>query len=384
MDALVFFIISICIAIAIGRYWQYKSTEKKIKEREYNLELKNKARELNIEDEYNKKNEEIDILLSEARVESKNILNKAVDYAFNFKKEFSSQHKTAEKEIQKVLDDGFRFKRNVLLKSVTLKNQAVRFEEIKKEREIYQGLIAKYDFFSLSDNSSWDEVENEFRNKLLMLQAAQDEREAQDEIKRKIREEKQRADELERQQREAEERERILKEKRVAIEQALLEATEEHKKELEEQRIALEKEIEDVHNKYERAKSMAQMTRQGNVYIISNVGSFGENIFKVGMTRRLEPMDRISELNNASVPFEFDVHAMISCDDAPTLEKKIHEELSDFRMNKVNTRKEFFKVDISKIIKIVEGNHGVIDYISNPIALQYHKTLELEKETCEV
>ncbi len=66
---------------------------------------------------------------------------------------------------------------------------------------------------------------------------------------------------------------------------------------------------------------MAQLTKQGHVYIISNIGSFGEDVFKIGMTRRLEPMDRVKELSGASVPFDFDVHAMISCDDAPALEK---------------------------------------------------------------
>ncbi|MDZ4082550.1 MAG: DUF4041 domain-containing protein, partial [Bdellovibrionales bacterium] len=99
----------------------------------------------------------------------------------------------------------------------------------------------------------------------------------------------------------------------------------------------------------ERAKSMAEMTRQGYVYIISNIGSFGENVFKIGMTRRLDPMDRVYELGDASVPFDFDVHAIIKSDDAPTLESTLHRQFDERRMNRVNQRKEFFKVDIKDI-----------------------------------
>ena len=111
----------------------------------------------------------------------------------------------------------------------------------------------------------------------------------------------------------------------------------------------------------ERAISMAQQTKIGNVYIISNIGSFGENIFKIGMTRRLEPMDRIRELGDASVPFDFDVHAMIYSDDAPSLEKKLQDHFENTRINLVNDRKEFFKVSIEEIKKFaVENNVTVI------------------------
>ncbi len=79
--------------------------------------------------------------------------------------------------------------------------------------------------------------------------------------------------------------------------------------------------------KYQRALSMAQQTRRGHVYVISNIGSFGEEVFKIGMTRRLEPMDRVKELGDASVPFSFDVHAMIYSEDAPALEKNFTEDL---------------------------------------------------------
>jgi len=327
--------------------------------------------------EHVKLKEELNHVIEVNRNRSKDVLNKAVDFAFDFEKEFLSQHKTAQEEIQRVLDDSYRFKRRTLLSSLSLRNFEKRLEDIKKERAIYQTLIARYEFFKLKDNSDWNVVEREFRDKVLELQAAQDEREAQNEIKRQMREERQRAEELERQQLEAEQKEQELEDRKREIEEALSAADEEHRQELEETRLKLEKEIEEVHKKYERAKSMAQMTKQGHVYVISNIGSFGENVFKIGMTRRLEPLDRIRELSGASVPFEFDVHAMISCDDAPALENALHNKLSSHRMNKVNTRKEFFKTDISKIIECVEENNGTVEYVANPAALQYYRSLEL-------
>lgn len=171
-----------------------------------------------------------------------------------------------------------------------------------------------------------------------------------------------------------------LEARRKAVVEALLAADEDHRLELEETRRKLEQEIEEVHKQYERAKSMAQMTKQGHVYIISNIGSFGENVFKIGMTRRLEPHDRIIELSGASVPFQFDVHAMISRDDAPALEAKLHNLLKSDRINKVNVRKEFFRTDINSIIKCVEENHGKVEYVADPAALQYYRSIEINDE----
>lgn len=107
-----------------------------------------------------------------------------------------------------------------------------------------------------------------------------------------------------------------------------------------------------------------------------DIGSFGENVFKIGMTRRLEPMERVKELSGAAVPFDFDVHAMISCDDAPALEKTLHDHLESYLINRVNLRKEFFRVELSKIIDEVERHHEQVEYIADPVALQYLQSLE--------
>lgn len=118
--------------------------------------------------------------------------------------------------------------------------------------------------------------------------------------------------------------------------------------------------------------------RAGFVYIISNIGSFGENIYKIGMTRRLEPMDRIKELSSASVPFEFDVHAMIFSSDAPGLESALHKTFEKSSVNLVNMRKEFFKVSLDEIKEVVHRSYNnTVEFIMVPVAREYRQSLEL-------
>ena len=142
--------------------------------------------------------------------------------------------------------------------------------------------------------------------------------------------------------------------------------------ELQAKLAALEKEKEDVAQREQNA-------RAGFVYIISNIGSFGENVYKIGMTRRLEPMDRIAELSSASVPFAFDVHALIFSEDAPALETTLHQYFDNKRVNKINPRKEFFRVDLEEIKKIVKENHNAtVKFVDVPDAIEYRETLKLE------
>lgn len=146
-------------------------------------------------------------------------------------------------------------------------------------------------------------------------------------------------------------------------------------KELEEKIKLLEKDKENV---LQRETN----TRAGFVYIISNIGSFGENVFKIGMTRRLEPMDRISELSSASVPFPFDVHALIFSDDAPSLENSLHKYFEDKSINKINLRKEFFKIDINQLKEYILSNLGLsINFIDVPEAEQYRESLKILENT---
>ena len=117
-------------------------------------------------------------------------------------------------------------------------------------------------------------------------------------------------------------------------------------------------------------------TRAGYVYVISNIGSFGEKVLKIGVTRRLEPMDRIKELGDASVPFEFDVHALIFSEDAPRLENILHNHFRDREVNKVNHRKEFFNVDLEEVEQVVKENHNnTVKFNKEPIAQQYRESM---------
>lgn len=142
-------------------------------------------------------------------------------------------------------------------------------------------------------------------------------------------------------------------------------------KDLEEKLSQLEKDKENVLEREANA-------RAGFVYIISNIGSFGEDVYKIGMTRRLEPMDRIKELSSASVPFEFDVHAMIFSDNAPDLENTLHKHFEKHSVNRVNLRKEFFHVSLDAIEKVVKENYNnTVEFIKIPIATEYRQTISI-------
>ena len=143
--------------------------------------------------------------------------------------------------------------------------------------------------------------------------------------------------------------------------------------ELEEKLSLLEKDKETILEREANAKA-------GFVYVISNIGSFGKDIYKIGMTRRLEPMDRIKELSSASVPFEFDVHAMIFSDNAPELEATLHKYFEKRSVNRVNLRKEFFNVTLDEIESIVKSNYNnTVEFTKIPAASEYRQTLEILK-----
>lgn len=122
--------------------------------------------------------------------------------------------------------------------------------------------------------------------------------------------------------------------------------------------------------------------KAGYVYIISNIGAFGPNVYKIGMTRRLDPQDRIDELGDASVPFNFDVHAMIFSDDAPALEAALHKAFEDRKLNMVNTRREFFDVSLDEIKSVIRKNFDkTVEFIDVPDAEQYRISLKMRENS---
>ena len=208
-----------------------------------------------------------------------------------------------------------------------------------------------------------------------------EEREEQRRIKEQMREEERARKEIEKAQSDAEKEEERRQEALEKARGELSEATAGQHDRLEALVNKLEAELGEAIDRKARAIARAQLTRSGHVYVLSNIGSFGQSIFKIGMTRRFEPLDRVHELGDASVPFRFDVHAMIYCEDAPALEAGLHRHFHDRRVNKVNHRREYFRVTLEEIRQAVAKHHGIVTFVTVPEAKEYRKTRALEDES---
>jgi len=201
----------------------------------------------------------------------------------------------------------------------------------------------------------------------------------QREIREAIREEEKARRDFERARKEVEKEEKLLEKARKEIEEKLSKATSDEKARFEQELKEIKQKLLEAEEKGKRALSMAQQTRRGHVYIISNIGSFGENVLKIGLTRRLEPLDRVKELGDASVPFSFDVHAMIYSDDAPKLEKELHQTFDLSRVNKVNYRKEFFSIPIAEIKSKINKMGLETHWTMKAEALEFKESVEINK-----
>ena len=205
----------------------------------------------------------------------------------------------------------------------------------------------------------------------------QQEKEEMRAIQEELREEEKAKREIEQAQRDAEKEEATYQK---ALDKARKEyeaSTGEKHDKLQAQIEKLEQELKEAQEKKERALSMAQQTKRGHVYVISNIGSFGENVYKIGMTRRLEPVDRVRELGDASVPFQFDIHAMIYSEEAPTLENELHKAFTNKKVNMLNYRKEFFNVTLDEIENKVKEIGLDAEFSRLPEAMEYRETLAI-------
>ncbi len=202
------------------------------------------------------------------------------------------------------------------------------------------------------------------------------EKEEQRLIKEQMREEEKARREIEAAQKEAENEEKQYQKALAEARKEIETAKGEEVTQLNDKILNLEKQLKEVQEK-ERAISLAQTTKRGHIYVISNIGSFGEDVFKIGMTRRLEPLDRVRELGDASVPFEFDVHALIYSENAPELENELHKRFDEKRVNLVNNRKEFYNVPLSEIETVVKESYGEIEFTQIAEAKQYRETVAL-------
>lgn len=220
------------------------------------------------------------------------------------------------------------------------------------------------------DELHWATIAHELRVK---------EREEQRLIKEQIREEEKARRDFEKAQRDAAKQEDVIQKAIDKVQQQATKASADQRAAFEEQLRDLEIRLQVAQDKNQRALSMAQQTKSGHVYIISNIGSFGEHVYKIGMTRRLEPLDRVRELGDASVPFEFDVHALLFSHDAPALERNLHRHFLSNQVNKVNPRKEFFRVELSQIRAEIDRLGITTKWTLSATARQYRESLVVDQ-----
>jgi len=217
---------------------------------------------------------------------------------------------------------------------------------------------------------------------VVVHELARKQREEQRFLKERLRDEEKARKENEEKMRQAANEEEL---KRKAVEEAerkFLQASAVEKAQMEQE---LQKLRQDLVDATTRKLTIAQQTKKGHVYIISNVGSFGEGVYKIGQTRRPDPQERVDELGDASVPFEFDVHALIESENAPVLEHRLHKQFLAMQINKMNYRKEFFRVNLTDIRqavdKLKEGEDFTVKvWTDKAVATEYKDSLEIEND----
>jgi hypothetical protein len=258
---------------------------------------------------------------------------------------------------------------NVSYDNVTKLEERIRkaYDTINKLGEVQRVFIAQT-YYSLKIAEL--HLVHEHRERI------QEEREEQQRIKAQMREEQRVQEEIERARADAERQEQLKEAEltRAQRELAMSAATDQQHAKLESLVTRLETELKEALDRKAKAIARAQLTRSGHVYVLSNIGSFGDGVYKIGMTRRLEPLERVFELGDASVPFPFDVHAMIYSEDAPNLESQLHQEFASRRVNLANHRKEYFRVGLDEIRNAVEKLHATVTFVLVPVAEEYRKT----------
>lgn len=286
-----------------------------------------------------------------------------------------SEGKKMVNDMKKLMVRSFNNECDYCVDNVKFNNMEVNEKRIEKSFETLNklGRIMSARISEQYKKLKYDELYLAFEYQ----QKKQDEKEEQKRVREELREQQK----LEQEIKQA--REKIAKERRhfsaalKDLEKKLLDAAND------EMRLEIRNKLEEVKNNLLELEQEEKVidyreknAKAGYVYIISNIGAFGENVYKIGMTRRLEPMDRVDELGDASVPFTFDVHALIFSDNAPMLENKLHEHFYKNRINKLNNRKEFFRADINEIEKVVKENYDkVVDIMKEAPAEQYRESL---------
>lgn len=305
-------------------------------------------------------------------------LSAEVDAWDNYAVELTkAQWKKLRKDALKLALRSFNSESEYCVDNVKFNNLEKMEERIRRSFESCNKLLNAIDAF-------WRDIVLERKlQELYLAHEYQIKRQEEKEAARQAREDQREQEKLERDIREA--RAKIEKERRhfaSAIQKLKLRLGAAHDQQ---ERDDLQTRLDEISNQNRKLDEeervldyREQNARAGYVYVISNIGAFGEGIYKIGMTRRLEPMDRVDELGDASVPFRFDVHALIFSDNAPALEAKLHSHFATGRLNKVNGRKEFFRADLKEIEAVIRANYdAVVEMVHAAPAEQYRESLRL-------
>lgn len=265
---------------------------------------------------------------------------------------------------------------DMLISKVKFNNISAFIEKIQKSYDALNRMNTKN-----AVSISYEYLELKVQELRLAYEYAvkkQEEKEEQRRIREQMREEARLQKEIEEARKDIEKEQKHYTNALTKINKQIEFCDELEKEILLERKVEIEKHLSDLEVAIKDIDYREANKRAGYVYIISNIGSFGENIYKIGMTRRLDPMERVDELGDASVPFKFDVHAMIFSDDAPALETALHHAFESRKVNMINSRREFFNATLEEIEEVVKANYDkTVDFVKIPQAEQYRESQKI-------
>lgn len=285
------------------------------------------------------------------------------------------------KDMQKLLLRAFNSECDEIISKVKYNNYDA---SVKKMERSFNAIAKLGVTMSISITSIYYDLKiQELRLALEYQIQKQREKEEKAELRAQQREEARLQKEIKEQRKNIDKERKHYEQALSNINKQISSSSDENIEELNKKKEEIIQSLSDIDTKIKDIDYREANQKAGYVYIISNIGSFGEGIYKIGMTRRLNPQERVDELGDASVPFKFDVHAMIFSEDAPALEAKLHKAFEDRKLNLVNQRREFFKVSLDEIKEVVKNNFDkTVEFVDVPDADQYRISLKM-KETMQ-
>lgn len=292
----------------------------------------------------------------------------------------ASKGKKMVSDMQKLLLRAFNSECDDVVEHVKYNNIEASEKRITASREAISKLGS---IMEVSITSKYYRLKiEELRLAFEYAQKKQQEKEEQKEARARMREEAKLAKEIEEERKKLEKEQQHYQNALQRINAQLETASESDRAAIEEKKAELVAQLDKIDKEFADVDYREANQRAGYVYVISNIGAFGENVYKIGMTRRLDPQDRVDELGDASVPFNFDVHAMIFSNDAPQLEAALHNAFADRKLNFVNQRREFFNVTLDEIKQVVKENYDKsVEFVELAPAEQYRESLKLKEES---